>query len=282
MTVKSGERCLVVVADDLGKSSSINRAVREAHENGIVTSASIMAAGSAFSEAVGMARDQPGLSVGLHVTLCDGKSVLPRDEIPDLVDESGNFEKSPSRAWINYSRPDLRRQIEKEVKAQFDLLEKAGMQPTHVDGHHHLHMHPAVFGMICRTAARRGIGWIRIPREPVSMALGQGLRAGRSLVEWFVFSLLDLFHRRDAKSAGLRTADRVFGLAFTGRVDEQCLLSITGRMGDVLEVFTHPDLATTAGRRELQALLSPDVREGIALKGMTLRGYGGLSSGHAP
>lgn len=277
--VKSSERCLVVVADDLGRSSSINQAIREAHENGIVTSASIMAGGSAFSDAVGIAREKPRLSVGLHVTLCDGKSVLSPEEIPDLVDGSGNFEQSPARAWMNFSSRRLHRQIEKEVKAQFDLLEKAGIQPAHVDGHHHLHMHPAVFAVICRTAARRGVSWIRIPREPVSLALRQGGRFGRSLAEWLVFSVLDVFHRRDAQSAGLRTADRVFGLAFTGRLDEQCLLSIIGKDCPIFEVFSHPDLSTAAGRRELQALVSPAVREAIALKGISLTGYRQLSDG---
>ena len=56
-----GERCLVVVADDLGKSSSINEAILEAHGNGIVTSASLMAGGEAFAEAVHIAREKPEL-----------------------------------------------------------------------------------------------------------------------------------------------------------------------------------------------------------------------------
>jgi len=84
-----GKKYLVVVADDLGRSSGINRAVAEAHDKGIVTCASIMVGGEAFQEAVQIALDRSGLAVGLHVTLCDGRAVLPHSSIPSLTDAEG-------------------------------------------------------------------------------------------------------------------------------------------------------------------------------------------------
>ncbi len=268
--VTSGTR-LVVIADDFGSSSSVNHAVADAYENGIVTGASLMPAGAAFDEAVRIAHST-GLSVGLHVTLCDGKPVLPPHRVPDLVDAGGMFEKSPVRAWMSFSRSSALAQAEHEIKAQFDLLENAGIHPTHVDGHHHLHMHPAIFSIVCRKASRRGVRWVRVPREPFSMVLAGG-RGALPLIEWTVFRTLAGFHIRTARRYGLNTADRVYGLARTGGLDEDLLLEMLNARGEVMEIFAHPDTATPAGRRELDALIATSVRAKIASLGIVLTGY---------
>ncbi len=119
-------RYLIVAADDFGRSSSVNMAVAEAHDRGIVTASSVMAGGEAFEEAVQIALKRSRLSVGLHVTLCDGRAVLKQSQIPDLVDRDGCFEASPARAWVGYMRRAVLSQIEAEVEAQFDRLDKAG------------------------------------------------------------------------------------------------------------------------------------------------------------
>ncbi len=98
------DRYLVVVGDDLGRSSLVNRAIAKAFDRGFLTAASLMAGGDAFEEAVTLARIRPALSVGLHVTLCDGRSVLPSSEIPGLVDGNGRFAKSPFYAGLRYWR----------------------------------------------------------------------------------------------------------------------------------------------------------------------------------
>src|SRR5512143_820295 len=117
-------RYLVVVADDLGRSSLVNRAIARAFDRGFLTAASLMAAGDGFEEAVTLALLRPSLSVGLHLTLCDGRAVLPHRAIPGLVRQDGRFERSPFRAGVRYwhERNDLRAQIEREINAQFDRL----------------------------------------------------------------------------------------------------------------------------------------------------------------
>ena len=101
----SGEgRCLVVTADDFGRSPSVNRAVATACDRGVLTAASIVAAGDAFEEAVDLAARYPELSVGLHIMLSDGRPVLSAADIPGLVDAEGRFERSPMRAGIAYWR----------------------------------------------------------------------------------------------------------------------------------------------------------------------------------
>ncbi len=265
----------LIVADDFGRSSSVNRAIAEAHDKGIVTAASMMVGGQAFEDAARIARSRSRLSVGLHVTLCDGLAVLSHSEIPDLVDRHGCFETSPARAWLKYSRTGILSQLEKEIEAQFDLLAKASINPTHVDGHHHLHMHPALFKIVCRKAAQRGIPWIRIPCEPLWLVFRYftASRGAMPFIEWTVFQMLKVSHERTARKYGLRAANAVYGLSRTGRVDEKYLLHILTRHAGYVEIFTHPDTSSAAGCRELQALTSTLVQEVLASNGIALGGY---------
>ncbi|MHC4358726.1 MAG: ChbG/HpnK family deacetylase, partial [Planctomycetota bacterium] len=95
-------KALIVTADDFGMSRNINEAVVRAFREGILTSASLVVGGPAFEHAVELARANPGLSVGLHVVLVQGKSTLPRKEIPSLVDSDNNFSQNPTSAGLKY------------------------------------------------------------------------------------------------------------------------------------------------------------------------------------
>lgn len=256
-----------MVADDFGRSPGVNRAVAEAFDRGIVTAASVMAGGDAFAECVALARARPGLAVGLHATFCDGRAVLTADQIPDLVDGDGRLAPDPARAGIRYwrERRRLLPEVGDEIAAQFDRARDAGLTLTHADGHHHLHIHPLLFAILCREAARHGVRWIRIPAGD--------LRDGR-WTEWAVFGMLGVLNRRTARRSGLRTPDRVHGLSRTGRIDTSYVIDLLGRLRPGWnELFVHPDLETEKGRRELDAVTSPRVRERIAELEIALVAY---------
>jgi len=283
---KREDRYLVVVADDLGRSSFVNRAVARAFDRGFLTAASLMAGGDAFEEAVTLARLRPGLSVGLHVTLCDGNAVLPPSEIPGLVDTRGWFEKSPFRAGLRYwrLRRHLRLQIEEEIEAQFERLREAGISPTHVDGHHHLHMHPVIFELVCRAAAKRHVAWIRVPREPLALVVRAGVpRVVSRLTEWATFTLLALHNLKIARTYGLKTASYAAGLSRTGRalgtrnIGEEYLRALLPLLKGISnELYAHPDLATESGRRETETLASAVIRKDTASLGIICTGYSQL------
>ena len=80
---------LIVNADDLGLTPGVNRGILRAFRDGIVTSASLLVTGSAFEEAVTLARQNPELDVGLHLALVEERAVLGREALPTLVDETG-------------------------------------------------------------------------------------------------------------------------------------------------------------------------------------------------
>jgi hopanoid biosynthesis associated protein HpnK len=277
--IASDGRYVAVVADDFGSSPSVNEAVAFACDRGFLTAASIVAGGDAFEEAIDIAGRHPRLSVGLHVTLSGGRPVLPPVDIPDLVNGDGSFDRNPMRAGISYwaSRAGVAVQLEAEVRAQFDKLEKAGIRPTHADCHHHLHMHPVIFPIIAREAARRGAGWVRIPREPLSVALGlRGVPPNRKvLLTWLAFRLLTGRALKTAYSCGLQVADHVYGLSATGRMNEGYLLALLPQITDgVSEIYLHPDLASSQGREETKAAASRSVRDRMKALGLQLVGFG--------
>src|SRR6266699_3551266 len=90
-------RQLIVNADDFGLTCEVNRGILDAHRNGIVTSATLMANGEAFDAAVEMARQAPHLSVAIHLNLTQGIPVSPANAIPTLVDKRGRLNLSPGQ-----------------------------------------------------------------------------------------------------------------------------------------------------------------------------------------
>jgi chitin disaccharide deacetylase len=265
-TLRSEDKFVVFAADDLGRSKSANDAIFDAHNEGILTAASLMAGGGAFQEAASIVRECKALAIGLHLTLCDGKAVLPHSSIPDITGADGYFAGGPAAVWIRLGNDKILRQAELEIDAQFDMLEAAGISPCYVDSHHHLHMHPGLFRLTCRIAAGRGVRWIRIPNEPLTIVLRlrSHQRGLMPFVEKAVFGMLKASSMKTAEKYGLRCARNVYGLSRSGGLDESYLLSLIELMADsqgpfVKEIFCHPDTATGAGLKELGALKSRTV-----------------------
>src|SRR4051794_9797223 len=96
------KRRLIINADDFGRSHSINEAVVRAHREGVLTSASLMMNEVACDEAVALARENPKLGVGLHLTLLCGHSALSPAEIPGLVNARGEFSDAPAGTGFRY------------------------------------------------------------------------------------------------------------------------------------------------------------------------------------
>ena len=96
---------LILNADDFGLTQGINRGIIRAHREGILTSATLMATGRAFEDACRLARENPQLSVGCHLVLVGGKSVMPSEEIPSGPRSSAKCEHRSKR----FAPPELNR-----------------------------------------------------------------------------------------------------------------------------------------------------------------------------
>jgi hypothetical protein len=163
-----------------------------------------------------------------------------------------------------------------EIDAQFRRLENAGILPSHVDCHHHLHMHPFVMEALCRQASRRDIRWMRMPWESLFVILHtrSPFRGVMPFLEWAAFGALGPRNLRTIRKYRMHVACRVYGLSRTGHIDERYLLHILDRAAaPSAEIFFHPDAGTEAGRRELAALTAPAVRQRLAALNISLTGY---------
>ncbi|MGH8180307.1 MAG: hopanoid biosynthesis-associated protein HpnK, partial [Steroidobacteraceae bacterium] len=166
---------LIVTADDFGLHPAVNRAVAQAASEGVLTAASLMVGSPATLDAVRCARELPGLSVGLHLVLADGWSVLPQRSIPALVDAQGRFGNNMVRDGVRFfALPTVRRQLEAEIRAQFQAFADTGLVLDHVNAHKHFHLHPTLLEMLLRIGAEFGAPAVRLPREPAWVARRTG------------------------------------------------------------------------------------------------------------
>jgi chitin disaccharide deacetylase len=269
-----GRRRLIVTADDFGRSPNINQAILRAHTSGILTAASLMVNEPSFAEAVEMARAQPALGVGLHLSLVCGRSALPRMKIPGLVNDVQEFPDSAVRVGLRYfARRGLRAQLREEMAAQFDRFHSTGLPLDHVNGHLHLHLHPVVFDLLMEHAGDWGIQRMRLTREPFWLdSRRAGGRWAYRASHAAIFHLLSRRSERKMEQREIRRTARVFGLLQDGRVNEGYVLKLLGGLpeGDS-ELYSHPSLDQF--KHELDALVSPRVRTVVQQLGIALVRY---------
>jgi predicted glycoside hydrolase/deacetylase ChbG (UPF0249 family) len=140
-TLNADKRYLIVNADDFGRSHGVNRGVIEAHEGGIVTSASLMVLWPAAAEAAAHAGEHPDLALGLHFDLGEwvhgegawlpAYEVVPADDPPAVTEEAA-------------------RQL-----AAFRRL--VGRDPTHLDSHQHVHLWEPVRSVLSELAGELAV-----------------------------------------------------------------------------------------------------------------------------
>ncbi|HVG21782.1 MAG TPA: hopanoid biosynthesis-associated protein HpnK [Blastocatellia bacterium] len=276
---------LIVNADDFGLSEEVNEAVIRAHKEGVLTSASLMVTGDAFKSAVRSARENPGLAVGIHLVTVMGRAALSRGEIPSLVDREGNFSNDPTAAGLKYFfSPQARRELRKEVAAQFDKFHSTGLRLSHIDGHLHLHVHPVIFDAALRLGIKYGARRMRVPEEERRLALGfDRENVLRKTIHAFLFGGLSRYMKRKLDSRGFTVPERVYGNLQSGKMNEQYFLyAIDNLRAATNEIYFHPAVyparrPLTADERqrslEFQALTSDRVKGRLDQLGVRLSNY---------
>jgi hopanoid biosynthesis associated protein HpnK len=238
------KRILIVTGDDFGLSSGVNRAIIKAHQEGVLTSASLMVTGRAFEEAVELARANPRLSVGLHIVLLQGRSALPHEKIPRLVDTNGNFPKDPFLAGMKYFLSKVaRRELREEVRAQIERFLSTGLRLDFLSGHLNIHVHPTVLDILIELAQEFGITkQVRLPREELLLNLrASPSRPLSKLFHYLTFHLLSLYCKGVLMKEGFSFTDRVYGLLQHGDMDSDYVKYLLGNLpGGVTEMYFHP------------------------------------------
>lgn len=271
---RGGGRRLIVNADDFGKSESANEAIVRAHREGVLTTTSLMVNEQACASAVQLARENPRLGVGLHLTLLCGRSALPPQKIPGLVDAQGRFTDNSAGAGLRYFfRPGLRAQLRAEIHTQFERFRQTGLPLDHVNGHLHLHLHPTVFRILTEDAKQLGIQRVRLTFDPFWLNLRlAGGHLGYRLLHAIIFGLLAAWARPQFRRHRFGHTERVFGLLQNAHVDESYVLNLLPQLpAGNSELYSHPSLDEF--RNEFEALVSPRVRQRVAELGVELIRY---------
>ena len=283
-----GRLCLIFNGDDYGRAESINVAIVRAHEEGVLTSASLMVTGEAVEDATERARQHPTLAVGLHVVATGAKSALPPDEVPHLVDLGGHFPSNPFLAGVRYFfNRVVREELRREIVAQFERYLDTGLPLAHVDGHYLMHLHPTVFSILIPLAERYGAAGIRLPRDDLrlTLALDRGHLADK--ITWVsLYSLLCRLAEGRLRRSPVAFTDRVYGLAQTGHMHERFVVGLLRRISPAVrsaELYFHPStrwLGEPYGPNpgDLAALLSPRVRQAVYERGAELTSYAALGA----
>lgn len=286
-------RRLIVNADDFGLTPGVNRAILEAHNQGIVTSATLMANSSAFSEAVSLSQSARDLSVGCHIVLVDGSPVSdPRSVSSLLHSPDRNFHNS----LITFARLALQGkidsdQIEAEAVAQIRKLQVAGIQVSHIDTHKHTHMFPAVLRAVLKAARMCGVPAVRNPFE--SVKLSHLLQYPDTWKRWLEVRALRGFSAKfhqAVNDASMHTPDGTLGIVATGSLGQRFLEFLLKSIPEgTWELVCHPGYNDEAlgnvrtrlresRERELRALTSREAREWLTREGIDLISYQQIGS----
>lgn len=260
---------LIVTGDDFGASTLVNEAIEQAHRGGILNTASLMVAGTAGDDAVRRARRLPSLRVGLHVVVVDGKPLLDPTSIPALVDKTGQFSKQLVLSGFNFFfNAAARRQVEAEIRAQFDAFRGTGLQLDHVNAHNHMHLHPTVLDTIIAIGREYGMKAVRVPKEPLGPSwraahTNFGGRFGNSVLLTPMLARM----RSRLRAAGIAANDFVFGLSDTGHMTRERVAALVRELPEgVTEMYFHPATRRWPGmpswaqsEEELAALMDTDI-----------------------
>jgi predicted glycoside hydrolase/deacetylase ChbG (UPF0249 family) len=260
---------LIVNGDDFGRTESLTRGVIAAYEHGILTSTSIVAGSVHFDLAVALAKEHPGLGVGVHLVVDEYAPVANPDDVPSLLRARGGFHSRPVALLEILLGRVRREEVAREWEAQIARVVDAGLQPTHLDGHGHCHASPTLAGVVADLAAKFGIGAVRLPAERLSWRGAGGALALRRHAERGLLSGACRWPRSRWRGR-LRHPDVFFGFMDAGRLSAASLEAIARSLRPgVSELMTHPALDNGDSpyglrydwRGDLDALLAHDKAE---------------------
>jgi chitin disaccharide deacetylase len=267
------KRRLIINADDLGVNAQRSHGIFQCVEFGVVTNTSLYPNGTDSDAAAKHARERK-VSAGLHLNLTDEYPLSKPEHIAGLVEMNGTFlgERKLREALEEGSVPTA--SLEREVRAQLDwFFDTHGSAPTHIDGHRHVHLYPAVADVLIELMERYGIMNVRIPCEeplpPFGYQITDDELAGVEALNARARAARDMYCGR-----GLRTTDHFRGLTLAGNASLKNLRHIIGKLPEgTTELMVHPGSACTYGtpfdldpqrQTELRMLLDESIRDELA------------------
>lgn len=218
------DRKFILNADDFGMSAAFNRAVLEGYQGGILKSASLVANGKAFDEAVNTIIPQcPDLGVGIHLNIIEGQSLC--EDVSSLVDSEWNFNNSYGQLLLkslNKKDSSFLEQVEREFRVQIEkVMSKTPV--SHIDSHVHVHSIPAIFDLVCRLTKEYGINQVRTQFEKPYIVPDihkhLNLKYPVNLIKVALLNFFTVFNEATVHKYGLQTNDYIIGVTYTSMMD---------------------------------------------------------------
>lgn len=279
---------LLVNADDFGLTEGITDGIIEAHQRGIVTSTSIIAGGEAFDHAVKQSFDNKSLGIGVHLTLVEERAVSDPRDVPTLVYANGKLPRSYRELLSGLILGRIKSEhVERELRAQVVKCLNAGLKPTHLDSHQHVHTLPRILRIVIRIAEEFNILGLRLPRDSPA---GRTAFLSDGFLQKTILCWLAGWDARYVRAEKFHICDRMAGLFESGALREDHLLPILRQLPQgTTELVCHPGIADLQSRAryahwrydweaEFNALTSEAVRDVLTATNIELITYTDLQS----
>ena len=274
-------------ADDFGRHELINRAVERAVDTGCLKSATLMAGGVAFDDAIQLAKKSPSLGVGIHFTLANGNPILPPKEIPSLVTEEGIFHGDYIKFLKRYLSGKISlSEVRSELAAQLEKILNTGLTLTHFDSHQHLHHVPGIIQIALELAESAGIKSMRVANTKL---FDGELDSFGKFVGRLGLGSLAKFAAHLAHKKNFTTPEHFAGIVAGESVNENFMLKLTENLREgTTEVMLHPGTDNKILQdfcqwehdfeAELAAVTSPKVLNLLAAKNISVINFADLRS----
>jgi len=232
------------------------------------------------------------MGVGVHLNLSDGKPVARTAEVPTLLNNAGEFSGGPEALLFRLTAKSLElKHVEIEWSAQIEKVRRAGIRPSHLDGHKHVQMLPGLFAIALRLAKKFAIDAVRVSHEASTLRAaltGDGASTSTTIkqgVQARGLKFLARDAREMAERSGISSTDFFCGIAQTGVLTKKGVLRLLESLPEgTTELMCHPGYADeqlrgTATRlqksrqTELEILTDKDIRKSIAALGIRLINY---------
>lgn len=239
---------LIVNADDFGLHPLINAGIIKGHQEGFITSTSLMPSAPCWQEAVRLAKENPRLGIGVHLTLVGSvPSVLPKEQVSSLLDDDGLFLPDyVAFAKRYYNGAVKKAELEAELRAQLERALSCGVNITHIDSHQHTHVLPGINSLVLKLSNEYNIIRVRIPKEGYLFTGGFQTGVGRLIGRSGLSFCADMAALR-ADSLGLRHPQHFYGMLAGGHLNAQLIANILRQLPEgVSEIMTHPGLDSAA------------------------------------
>lgn len=277
----NGPLKLIVHADDFGLSERVNEGILQAHRHGILTSTSIIASGDAFDHAISLCKSTPTLDLGIHLTLVEERPLLDSRQVPSLTDNNGRlFGHAKTFVKRYFAGQVSKEELRSELEAQVEKVVSQGIRITHLDGHQHLHVLPAVLDITVGLARKYDIPALRIPGEALSTYMLRGPGGFSRLCELLVLKMFCYVGNKRE----LSSPESFAGFFFGGNLSRQNLLTVLQNLPrkGCCELMCHPGLDDPDSCHqhwgyhwvdELEALTDHEIAEFVRQQNIELISY---------